>query len=82
MRIPLGEFGIVYRGQLLDARRVSQIARTGAGAMAGMVAVKTLKGNCLSLIVPSPSAIERSMPRSYYSEGPTQRALNLVYDST
>ncbi len=77
MRIPLGEFGIVYRGQLLDERRVSHIARTGVGAMAGMVAVKTLKGNCSSLVVPSPSAMERSMPHSYYSEGPTLRALSL-----
>ncbi len=64
----------------MDARRVYQIARTGVGA--GVVAVKTLKGKFLSLVVPSPSPIERSMPRSYYSGRPTQRTLNVVHDST
>ncbi len=44
MWIHLGEFGIVCRGQILDKRRLSEVAGTGVEAFAGMVAVKTLKG--------------------------------------
>ncbi len=58
LRIHLGEFGIVCRGQILDKRRLSEVAGTGVEAFAGVVAVKTLKGNRSSLVVPSYQAVE------------------------